>query len=226
MGLSLRLTLVIVSSATYLGLAVLGWGGPSAFFGHPAFVALTIVTAILAVVSVFAGGNISPGLREDRSNRWIIAAVSVIGLVDAYLPAYTDRTEFWTIDGDAIRWFGVALFAAGGALRIWPVFVLGHRFSGLVAIQPGHTLLTSGIYKVIRHPSYLGLLINSLGWGLAFRSAVGALLTALILLPLLAQFVLKRSYCSRSLATSMVRTVRGLRVWYPGSTRSKKRGHF
>jgi hypothetical protein len=29
----------------------------------------------------------------------------------------------------------VLLFAARGALRIWPVFVLGHRFSGLAAIQ-------------------------------------------------------------------------------------------
>ena len=59
----------------------------------------------------------------------------------------------------------------------WPVFVLGHRFSGLVAIQPGHRLVTDGIYGVIRHPSYLGLLVTSLGWALAFRSGVGLLLT-------------------------------------------------
>ena len=71
-------------------------------------------------------------------------------------------------------------FAAGGALRIWPVFVLGRRFSGLVAIQPGHTLVTSGVYGFIRHPSYLGLLVNALGWGLAFRSGVGVLLTAIL----------------------------------------------
>jgi protein-S-isoprenylcysteine O-methyltransferase Ste14 len=57
---------------------------------------------------------------------------------------------------------------AGGVLRIWPVFVLGRRFSGLVAIQPEHTLATSGVYGNIRHPSYLGLLINSLGRALAF----------------------------------------------------------
>jgi protein-S-isoprenylcysteine O-methyltransferase Ste14 len=81
----------------------------------------------------------------------------------------------------------VVLFAAGGALRIWPVFVLGNRFSGLVAIQPGHTLVTTGIYGIVRHPSYLGLLVNSLGWGLAFRSGVGVLLTALTIPPLLAR---------------------------------------
>ena len=35
--------------------------------------------------------------------------------------------------------------------------------------------------------SYLGLLVNSLGWALAFRSGVGILLTALLILPLLAR---------------------------------------
>jgi protein-S-isoprenylcysteine O-methyltransferase Ste14 len=105
----------------------------------------------------------------------------------AFLPALTDRKEFWTLDGDAIRWLGVVLFAAGGALRLWPVVVLGNRFSGLVAIQPGHTLVTSGVYGVIRHPSYLGLLVNSLGWALAFRSGVGLLITAFIIPVLLAR---------------------------------------
>jgi protein-S-isoprenylcysteine O-methyltransferase Ste14 len=56
-----------------------------------------------------------------------------------------------------------------------------------VAIQPGHTLLTTGVYGVIRHPSYLGLLISSLGWGLAFRSGIGVLLAGLLIPPLLAR---------------------------------------
>jgi protein-S-isoprenylcysteine O-methyltransferase Ste14 len=65
--------------------------------------------------------------------------------------------------------------------------VLGRRFSGLVAIQPGHTLVTTGVYAVIRHPSYLGLLINALGWALAFRSMAGVLLTALTIVPIIAR---------------------------------------
>jgi len=184
---TVRFTVIFVSVAAYYGLAVLGWGGLEAFFSHPALIALAVVIFVMAGASFFAGGNLSSGVREDRGNRWVILAFALIGLLDAYLPAYADRKEFWTIDGDTIRWLGVALFAAGGALRIWPVFVLGRRFSGLVAIQPEHTLVTSGIYRVIRHPSYLGLLVNLLGWGLAFRSGVGVLLTALIIPPLVAR---------------------------------------
>jgi protein-S-isoprenylcysteine O-methyltransferase Ste14 len=179
--------ITIVATLVYLGLAILGWGGFTAFFSHPALIALTAATFALSGAALFTSGNLSPGEREDRANRWVIAAFGLIGLVAAYLPAYTDRKGIWTIDGDAVRWLGVALFAAGGALRIWPVFVLGHRFSGLVAIQPGHTLVTTGVYGVIRNPSYLGLLVNALGWALAFRSGVGVLLAALLVPPLVAR---------------------------------------
>lgn len=97
----------------YLGLAVLGWGGFAAFFSHPALIALAVATFALSGAALFSSGHVSPGEREDRSNRWVIVAFALIGLLLAYLPAYADRKDFWTLDGDAIRWLGVVLFAAG-----------------------------------------------------------------------------------------------------------------
>lgn len=182
-----RLLFLVIGTGIYFALAVLGWGGVAAFFAHPALVALGVTSAVMVVAAFFAGGNISSGEREDRSNRWVLVAFGIIGLLGAWGPAYADRANFWIIDGDAVRWLGVALYAVGGALRLWPVYVLGNRFSGLVAIQPGHTLVTTGIYRVIRNPSYLGLLLNSLGWGLAFRSWIGVILTAATLVPLVAR---------------------------------------
>jgi protein-S-isoprenylcysteine O-methyltransferase Ste14 len=128
---------------------------------------------------------VSKGEREDRGNRWVLVAFTVIGVLIAWVPAWSDRHDIWSVDGDALRWLGVVLFAVGGALRIWPVFVLGNRFSGLVAIQPGHSLVTTGIYGVVRHPSYLGAIVMSLGWALVFRSGLGVLLVVLLMIPLL-----------------------------------------
>jgi protein-S-isoprenylcysteine O-methyltransferase Ste14 len=176
-----------LASLLYLGLAILGWGGFGPFYSHAPLTALILVNLALFAVALFTSGNLSPGEREDRRNRWVLLAFAIIGFVSAYLPAHTDRRDLWTIDGEGVRWLGVLLAAAGGVLRLWPVFVLGNRFSGLVAIQPGHTLFTDGPYRFVRHPSYLGLLIAAFGWALAFRSGIGVLLAALNLVPLIAR---------------------------------------
>jgi protein-S-isoprenylcysteine O-methyltransferase Ste14 len=184
----IKLALVsLVGTILFLGLPVVGMGGFTAFFSHPPLIALALATVAMVVVALFSAGNLSPGEREDRANRWVITAFGVIGLLSAWLPAYTDRMDFWTIDGEGVRWLGVVLYVGGGALRLWPVFVLGRRFSGLVAIQPGHTLVTNGIYSIVRNPSYLGLLVMTVGWALAFRSLVGVLLAALCIVPLVAR---------------------------------------
>ena len=88
--------------------------------------------------------------------------------------------------------------SSGIASAVWSLF------------SPGTLLVTDGIYSVIRHPSYLGLLVNSLGWGLAFRSGVGVLLTMALIPPLLARIRAEeallgeqfgeeyRAYCART----------------------------
>jgi len=176
-----------IMTVAYLALAIAGEGGVAAFFSHPALVAVTLALFALAGASLFTRGHLGAGVREDRGNRWVIAALGLLGVLAGFLPAYSDRLDFWTFDGEAGRWLGFVLFAVGGALRIAPVFVLGRRFSGLVAIQPDHQLVTDGIYRLIRNPSYLGLLVNSLGWALAFRSGVGIALTLLMMVPLVAR---------------------------------------
>ncbi|MBV8614383.1 MAG: isoprenylcysteine carboxylmethyltransferase family protein [Acetobacteraceae bacterium] len=168
-----------------LALAILGRGGFAAFFGVPALALLAAGTLALAFASGFTGVSLGGGLREDRGNRWVLAVFALLALPFAFLPAWTDRHDLWTIDWEATRWMGLALYLGGGGVRLAAVFALGARFSPVVAIQPGHQLETRGLYRLVRHPSYTGLLVNALGWALAFRSALGLVLAALLFLPLL-----------------------------------------
>jgi protein-S-isoprenylcysteine O-methyltransferase Ste14 len=179
--------LTTVSLAGFLGLAIAGAGGPNRFFSYSPLIAVTAVTVALGFAALFTEGHIGAGVREDRSNRWVIAALSALSVIDAWAPAYTDRIDFLTFGAEGVRWVGFLLYTIGGVLRLAPVFVLGRRFSGLVAIQPEHRLVTDGLYGVIRHPSYLGLLISVLGWAFAFRSGVGVVIAALMLFVLLAR---------------------------------------
>jgi protein-S-isoprenylcysteine O-methyltransferase Ste14 len=179
--------LTAVSLAAFLGLAIAGAGGPNRFFSHPPLIAVTAVTIALGFAALFTKGNLGAGVKEDRSNRWVIAALGVLSVIDAWLPAYTDRIDFLAFGGEGVRWVGFLLYSVGGALRLAPVFVLGRRFSGLVAIQPEHRLVTGGLYSVIRHPSYLGFFVSVLGWACAFRSGVGVAIAVLMLIVLLAR---------------------------------------
>lgn len=184
---SVAMVFAVLATLVYLGLAIWGRGGFAAFFSHPALSVVAVATIAMAAAALSTQGNLSSGEREDKANRWVLIAFAVLGVLSAFLPALTDRRDLLVLDGEGLRWAGAVLFIVGGALRIGAVFVLGNRFSGLVAIQPGHTLHTSGLYRHVRNPSYLGLLVNSLGWAFAFRSLVGVLLTALMLVPLVAR---------------------------------------
>jgi protein-S-isoprenylcysteine O-methyltransferase Ste14 len=177
-------TTAFVSVAVHLALAILGEGGFDAFFSHGALAALALVTLAALVASLFSQVNLNAGEREDRANRWVIPAFGALGLALAIAPAYADRIGLLVFGGESLRWFGVVLYVAGGVLRLVPIFALGERFSGLAAIQPGHRLKTDGLYAVVRNPSYLGLLVLSFGWALAFRSLVGIVVAALFAIPL------------------------------------------
>jgi protein-S-isoprenylcysteine O-methyltransferase Ste14 len=197
--MSNRLAMLAISFAStlvFIGLAALGAGGAAAFLARPPFVAVAAISLALAIVAAFSEGHLGAGAREDRGNRWVLPVFGALALLEGFLPAYADRLDLLTLDGETLRWAGVLLFAIGGALRLWPVFALGRRFSGLVAIQPGHELVTTGPYAKIRHPSYLGLLILLVGWALVFRSGVGLALAALTLPPLLARIVAEEALLS------------------------------
>ena len=177
----------VVSTAVFCGLSVtaFAWGHGwdwAAFFQSPARTGVIVVSLVLAVVALFTdSGGMNPGKKEDRRNRWVFAPIIVLSLGLALLPPYLDGSNLWTAGGAVTPYVGLALLAAGGALRLAPVFVLGRRFTGLVAIQEGHRLETGGLYRLVRHPSYAGLLLFMAGYVLAFRCWLGLLLVVAML---------------------------------------------
>jgi len=135
-----------------------------------------VAALVLSAVAAVSPFNVSTGRRADIGDLWIVPVGIVVTALFAWLPPWLDSRDRWVIDGEAVRWLGVVLFVAGSALRLWPVFVLGRRFSAVVAIQERHEPATDGPYRWVRNPSYLGGLVGGLGWALVFRSVVGVLL--------------------------------------------------
>jgi protein-S-isoprenylcysteine O-methyltransferase len=86
-------------------------------------------------------------------------------------------------------WFdvtGVVLFAAGLVFRWWAIITLGRFFTMDVTIEKDHELVERGPFRLVRHPSYTGVLLAFVGYALTLRNW-GAMLV--ILVPIFVAFV-------------------------------------
>jgi protein-S-isoprenylcysteine O-methyltransferase Ste14 len=71
---------------------------------------------------------------------------------------------------------GTAVFAIGFIIRWTAVYQLCKMFTVDVAIADKHILKTNGLYKMVRHPSYLGLMLIIAGLGICLNSALSLLI--------------------------------------------------
>jgi protein-S-isoprenylcysteine O-methyltransferase Ste14 len=174
--------LMVVSVALFLGLAAWGWGGWAGLIAHPARAGACLVMILATIAALFTDIHLGGFKRPDARGRWLLAPMILIALALTWSPAYCDRRDLWTLDGDAVRYLGLALLSIGCVLRVGPMFVLGRRFTWPLASQEVHRLVTTGFYRYIRHPSYLGALLGMAGWVLVFRSGIGLVPFALLIL--------------------------------------------
>ena len=73
-------------------------------------------------------------------------------------------------DSIFISFFGIFIYIIVGIILIGRRIQLGRFAIGLLVIEDNHKLITTGIYKYIRHPIYLGTLVGVLGFGLVYRA--------------------------------------------------------
>ena len=115
--------------------------------------------------------------RHDRGSHLWLWAVIVGSIVAAHLAALSNVGPrlFGAVSW---HWFGAGLFAIGTVLRWWSIVHLGRFFSVDVAIHHDHEVVDTGPYRVVRHPSYSGLLLQCAGLGIV----LGTLLSLLVII--------------------------------------------
>jgi protein-S-isoprenylcysteine O-methyltransferase Ste14 len=155
--------------------------------------------------------------RLDRGTKWVV----VLGIVGGiYVPSRL-VSSYPSLRVGANTWatytLGLAILAAGLGLRVWAVWSLGRYFRREVTIVPGQTVQTSGPYRWIRHPAYLGDLLIVFGFDLAWGSWVGAALgTAIALAGHLPRIRVEEAELRRAFGESYGRYARGRARLVPG----------
>jgi protein-S-isoprenylcysteine O-methyltransferase Ste14 len=120
---------------------------------------------VLLITTTRKGG----GKVQDRGTQiilWvvIIASFSIDGWMHSFLPSDMPGSSSW------LRPVAVAILILGLAIRAVAIFSLGNAFSANVAMRSGQKLNRSGLYRFVRHPSYLGLELIFLACALHTRT--------------------------------------------------------
>jgi protein-S-isoprenylcysteine O-methyltransferase Ste14 len=126
---------------------------------------------------------------NDRGTRLTVVALTVIATVgSALVQVFLGGDRFLGLPGaDAAVWApiaGLALMWVGLVFRYWSITVLGSSFRTTVEVDEGQQVVDRGPYRVLRHPSYTGVLLIMFGYGLAAANWLSLVLT--LVLPVIA----------------------------------------
>jgi protein-S-isoprenylcysteine O-methyltransferase len=107
---------------------------------------------------------------EDRSSLRVIVVLFWSGWLAAWFCyAIFPQASF---ESAPLFYAGLGLIVCGTLLRWWSIATLGQFFTVNVAIRTGHRVVTSGPYRLLRHPSYTALLMVFLGIGLCMGNTL------------------------------------------------------
>ncbi len=148
----------------------------SSFLWHILFYGWTASEILIAVATRTRRGG---GKVLDRGSMAILW-VTIVAAITAgeWIAAATAKNMFGGAHGLKIA--AVAVMSAGLVIRWTAILSLGKAFSANVAIRDAQTVYQSGLYRLVRHPSYTGLLLAFLAVALHERNWLSA---AVVLAP-------------------------------------------
>ena len=166
------------------------------------YIALYLVVSLIGITMMYF--NHQETLNEREQNRvstrsWdkiLLLIIWLFAFFVIYLIAGLGiRFEWNTLP---IQWFyvGIALYLVSGVMNTWSVMKNKH-FEGTSRIQNNreHTVITTGAYRIVRHPGYSSLVL----WAIATWLMFGTLAVAIV------SFILIVSICVRTYLEDIVK---------------------
>ncbi len=122
--------------------------------------------------------------RNDRGTLYYNFIAIAVGMTVASVLEGNSKFFFPSRWSDTVFWIGLCIMLLGLGLRIWAVVTLGASFRTTVETHKDQQVVRSGPYRLVRHPSYTGLILMCFGFGIALQNWLS--LAFAVILPLIA----------------------------------------
>ncbi len=167
----------LIGTIMFSGLPFIGWGlnDIHGFIQNPyrlAYVIMMVIFSALVVIFVpDEGRSQGEGIKLVKRQKISLLFLQIIPPLIILISPFSDHSRIGAFDENyIIRLTGLILTFIGFTFMNWSVISLGKQFSVDVTIQENHKLVTGGLYKYIRHPRYLGIIIFFTGIPIIFLS--------------------------------------------------------
>lgn len=179
----IKLIVWLVSISAFSAVVVV-LGGGVAFIRRPVGAVYLVLWIVWGLVTAL-GRQRGAASTYDKSQR-VFAAVGGPIMIALIVMA---PWEYASFDGPIPRdgfvaWIGLALFAAGNVLQAAAMWALHGLYTLRLGVQPGHRMVRSGSYRLVRHPGYLGAILCLMGMSLALSSLI-AIGLSILFVPIL-----------------------------------------
>lgn len=134
-----------------------------------------IVAAVLwlgaeAYLILRDGAHKKGGTEIDRRTRNYNTIATVVALTLAPSVSWIAALRFDSPGASVVFWIGIAVTFLGFILRHWSIIVLGRYFRTTIELEKGQRVVQKGPYKYVRHPSYAGIILFFIGYGLLSKN--------------------------------------------------------
>jgi protein-S-isoprenylcysteine O-methyltransferase Ste14 len=120
-------------------------------------------------LAILKRADLRSAQSEDRGSMRLIWLAVAFGLTCAIASQWVPAARL-RLPGGMVRILSLTFLLTGLTVRWISIVTLGRLFTVNVAIRQDHALVQHGLYRLVRHPSYSGLLLAFVGLGLFFAN--------------------------------------------------------
>ena len=117
--------------------------------------------------------------QRDQGSRYYMLLAIIVGVGTAAMVNRNEKFFFGDGSTNGLSWTGLVLMLLGFSLRIWAIQVLGKSFRTTVETHQDQQVCQDGPYKLLRHPSYTGIVLICIGFGVAVQNWLSLLLAVI-----------------------------------------------